>query len=403
MGFDLPEQIVTEAEQLEACCAHLAACREFGFDTEFVGEETYHPRLCLIQVATADRLILIDPLSVGPLERFWALVTDPANRVIVHAGREEVRLCRLWTGHTPGNLFDLQIAAGLVGLPYPLGHAALVHQLLGVVLAKGETRTEWRDRPLSARQIRYAYDDVRYLLPLHRCLADRLAERERAGWATEEFARLAAHAAPAEPVVEKWRKLRGVGSLDRRGLAILRELCRWREATAERTNRPARTILRDDLLSEIARRRPQRERDVQVIRGVPRRDLTAIVETVRQALELPLEACPPLVGREQDPPQVPLLAGVLGAVLGDYCARHDLAANLVASGQDVKALVRARVQGVAPPPECLLTQGWRAQHILPELQAVLEGRRNIRIADVRSESPFSVTENGVACAVETTL
>src|SRR5258708_7939259 len=199
--FDLPEQIVATAQDLSECCAYLETCSEFGFDTEFVGEETYHPRLCLVQVATAERLILIDPLTSGPLDAFWKLVVDPGRLVIVHAGREEVRLCRLWTGHVPGNLFDLQIAAGLAGLAYPLGHAALVSQALGVQIAKGETLTEWRERPLTPQQIRYAFDDVRYLLPLWRRLRDRLQERGREGWAREEFTRLAASAAPDEPAL----------------------------------------------------------------------------------------------------------------------------------------------------------------------------------------------------------
>src|SRR5437773_253357 len=177
---DLPEQIVTRPEDVADCCSYLASCPEFGFDTEFVGEDTYYPRLCLIQVATPERLILIDPVTAGPLDAFWKLIVDPAHRVIVHAGREEVRLCRLWTGSTPGNLFDLQIAAGLVGWTYPMGHASLVSQLLGVQLAKAETLTEWRDRPLTRQQIRYAFDDVRYLLPLWQRLAGRLDEHQRA-------------------------------------------------------------------------------------------------------------------------------------------------------------------------------------------------------------------------------
>src|SRR6516162_8948759 len=180
---EIQEQLVTQPEELPACCEYLASCRRFGLDTEFVGEDTYHPHLCLVQVATVDRLILIDPLSVGPLDAFWSLVTDPANQVVVHAGREEVRLCRLWTGRVPGNLFDLQIAAGLVGLAYPLGHAALVSQLLGVQLAKAETLTEWRDRPLTRAQVRYAFDDVRYQLPLWRELSQRLERRQRTSWA----------------------------------------------------------------------------------------------------------------------------------------------------------------------------------------------------------------------------
>src|SRR6516225_1438278 len=133
------EQIVTRPEELPEVCAHVTTARRFGFDTEFVGEDTYHPSLCLIQVATDERLILIDPLSAGPLDAFWKLTTDPANEVIVHAGREEMRLCHLWTGQTPQNLVDLQIAAGLVGLTYPIGHGSLVSQMLGVSLTKTET------------------------------------------------------------------------------------------------------------------------------------------------------------------------------------------------------------------------------------------------------------------------
>src|SRR5947208_8524487 len=109
------EEMVTQPEELAACCAYLATCPQIGFDTEFVGEDTYHPHLCLVQVATPERLILIDPLTTGPLDEFWALVTDPAHEVIVHAGREEGRLSRLWTGKLPGMLRGLQIAAGLAG------------------------------------------------------------------------------------------------------------------------------------------------------------------------------------------------------------------------------------------------------------------------------------------------
>src|SRR5437764_698860 len=254
---EVREQIVREPEELAACCAFLEACPHFGFDTEFVGEDSYHPRLCLVQVATDERLFLLDPLSCGPLDAFWNLVVDPARTVIVHAGREEVRLCRLWSGSTPGDLFDLQIAAGLTGGVYPMGHGNLVHQVLGVRLPKGETLTEWRTRPLTASQVRYAFDDVRYLIPLWKKLSERLADN------------------------------------------------------------------------------------------------------------------------------------VLAAVLGDLCAKMRLAQNLVANSGDVKALVRARHAGAPLPEESQLTRGWRAEHLLPELLALLDGRRRLRIADLRADGPFA--------------
>jgi ribonuclease D len=389
---EIREQIVTKPDELLEVCAHLASARRFGFDTEFVGEHTYHPHLCLVQVATAERIILIDPLSVGPLDAFWKLVVDPANEVIVHAGREEVRLCRYWTGQTPGNLVDLQLAAGLAGLAYPLGHGALVGQVLRVQLPKGETLTEWGTRPLTPAQIRYAYDDVRYLLPIWNRIGGELGRRGREGWLREEVQRLTANAAPDEPAPEKWRKLRGLGSLDRRRLAVVRALFTWREERAATANRPARTIIRDDLIVEIARRNPQRERDLHHVRGLAKRDLDGIVRAVEQARQLPREEWPEPLERDQDTPQIGWIAGVLNAALGDFCIRNQLAPNLVASSQDVKLLVRARMSGQSLPAASLLTQGWRARHVLPELLAILDGRRSLRIADVAGEAPFALAE-----------
>jgi ribonuclease D len=388
---DLPEQIVSSPRELSDCCERLVLSRRFGFDTEFVGEDSYHPRLCLIQVATEEQLYLVDPLTVGPLDAFWNLVVDPANLVIVHAGREEIRLCRLWTGRVPENLFDLQISAGLVGYAYPLGHAALVQQVLGISVAKGETLTEWRDRPLTAKQIRYAFDDVRYLLPLWERLSKQLAELGRMEWAREEFKRLTTAASPDEPDGEKWRKLRGIGSLNRRELTIVRELSRWRDETAARSNRPIRAVVRDDLLIEIARRNPHREGDLQIVRGLPRRYVRPILDVVDQARSIPLDQCPVVLEREQDPPQATMLASAVSAVLANFCAQMKLAYNLVGNNQDVKLLVRSHLAGIPLPEESLLAGGWRGRHILPELKAFLDGRLSLRVVQPNSEVPFAVT------------
>src|SRR5262245_26818843 len=108
----LPETLVTTPPQLVACLDHLTGAGTIGFDTEFVGEDAYRPELCLVQIATAEKLFVIDPFACGSLERFWEILTDPGKTVVVHAGREDVRLCNFAVGRTPANLFDLQIAAG---------------------------------------------------------------------------------------------------------------------------------------------------------------------------------------------------------------------------------------------------------------------------------------------------
>src|SRR5262249_52897795 len=245
---DVKEEVISTPEQLTRCCEYLATQKVLGFDTEFVGEDTYHPRLCLVQVACAERLYLIDPFTAGPLDSFWKLLHDPERTSVVHAGREEVRLCRLLSAQAPANLFDLQLAAGLVGMTYPMGHGGLVNELLSVRLSKGETLTEWRRRPLTPEQVRYAFDDVRYLLRLYDKLHAKLKKLDRLGWLREECSRLETASEPDTMAAdERWRKLKGVGSLDRKKLAVVRALFEWREARAEELNRPARTVVRDDL------------------------------------------------------------------------------------------------------------------------------------------------------------
>jgi ribonuclease D len=227
-------------------------------------------------------------------------------------------------------------------------------------------------------------------------LSGELERRKRGDWAREEFARLLIQTAASVPGGgndgQRWRKLRGLGTLDRRRLGMVRELYLWREAKAEELNRPPRVIVRDDLLIEIVRRNPSRSRDLQPVRGLARRYLDEIVETLERARALPAHELPEAAERELDPPQIALVANVLGAVLADFAARNALAPNLLAASNDVKLLVRARCQGAPLPAESLLTRGWRAQHVLPELLAVLEGRRSLRVADVTKEAPFALAD-----------
>jgi ribonuclease D len=387
----LPEQLVTHPAQLSACLAHLERAPVIGFDTEFVGEDAYRPELCLVQVATAEELFVIDPFSCGPLDGFWNLLLDPARTTVVHAGREDIRMCFFQSGKPPANVFDVQIAAGLVGMTYPIGYAGLVHDLLRQRMQKGETLTDWRKRPLTPAQVRYAYDDVKYLLPAHRKLTERLKKYRRLEWAKEEFATAVKKAVADDATVERWRKIKGIGALDRRGLAVAREVYGWRDRFAERLNRPPRYLMRDDLLIEIARRAPTHPEDLHALRGLPRGQEEAILEAVRRAEALPPDQCPEPEARDSDPPNVVLMASLLGVVLNDFAARNRLAANLVASNSDLKAVARSRAFATELP-DVPLCRGWRARSVLPELLALLSGDIAIRVANPRAADPLELVE-----------
>lgn len=387
----LPEQLVTHPAQLASCLTRLAKAPVIGFDTEFVGEDAYRPELCLVQVATAEDLFVIDPFTCGPLDGFWELLLDENRTTVVHAGREDVRMCFFQSGKPPANVFDVQIAAGLIGMTYPIGYAGLVHDLLRQRMQKGETLTDWRKRPLTPAQVRYAYDDVRFLLPAHRKITDRLKKHKRLEWAKEEFTSAVKKAIADDATIEKWRKVKGIGVLDRRGLAIAREVYGWRDKFAERINRPPRFLMRDDLLIEIARRAPTQPDELHAVRGLPRGQEEAIIEAVKRAKSFPLAECPEPETRDSDPPNILLLASLLNVVLSDFAGRNRLAANLIASNADLKAVARSRAFN-APLPDVPLCRGWRAQSVLPELLALLSGDTAIRVANPRAADPLELVE-----------
>ena len=387
---DLPQHLITQPPQLEWCLQQIAASSAIGFDTEFVGEDAYRPELCLIQVSTTEHLFVIDPLTVGPLEAFWKLLLDPARVTVLHAGREDIRMCHFQAGQPPASVFDVQLAAGLVGLTYPLGYAGLIHDLLGHRMTKGETLTDWRRRPLLPAQVRYAFDDVRFLLPAWRKLTERLKRLKRTAWAEEEFATLVRKSiGDGELSAERWRKVKGIGGLDRRGLAIARALYNWRDRFAERINRPARHLLRDDVLAELSRRGPSKPEDLSAFRGLPRIELTPILEAIVQAKSLPLDQCPEPESRENDPPPIVLLGNLLGVVLADNCARNSLAANLVASAADLRALVRSHLSGQLAP-DIPLAQGWRSEAMFGDLLRILDGTEAIRVVKPGAAAPLEL-------------
>lgn len=392
LAESLPETIIATPEEFAGCVQELATHDLLALDTEFVGEETYTPELCLIQVATTAGLYLIDPKQCGPIDQFWALLLDPQRTVVVHAGREEIRMCWRGVDRPPATIFDVQLAAGLVGFTYPLGYGGLVQELTGKKMTKGETLTDWRQRPLTPSQLRYAYDDVRYLLPIHTWLSNRLVKLKRTEWADEEFERFVNRAIENQPDVERWRKLKGLGGLSRRELAIARDLFSWRDESAATQDRPPRTVLRDDLLIEIARRKPRNAEAIARLRGVPRSASDTFVEVVNTAMTMPIEDCPIVMGREQDTQNLTMLATLLNIALVEHCSQRKLASNLVATMQDLKNLIRARLSGNMIQESGLMT-GWRNREIVPFLRSILDGERVIRVVNPKSVNPIQVEDH----------
>ncbi len=386
-------EVVTTRAQLHSLVAHLRSSGRFALDTEFVSEDTFEPVLCLLQLATRERLVLIDPLAVGDVSPLWELVNDPAVEVVMHAAGEDLRICHLKTGALPRRVFDVQIAAGLAGFSYPLSLVNLVSQSLSISLPGSETRTDWRNRPLSAAQFAYALDDVRHLLDIADHLSARLKDLGRADWAEAEFADLIRSIA-ARSDEDRWRRLPGLNHLGRRCLEMARRLAEWREDEARRTNRPLRHILRDDLLVAIAKRQPTNRRGLEALREFNRPALLKrseeILDILEEARATPEEQLPELAPRYEEVAGLSTTSNLLSAALAQRCAQNEIAGSLVANVADLKEMVRWYVDGRDSSRKPALLDGWRSDFCGQLLLDVLSGRFALRVVEPGSEFPVAI-------------
>ncbi len=391
---DQPERllIATEPELLDLI-AHIRDCGRFAFDTEFVSEDTFEPVLCLVQVATRERLVAVDPLAFRDMHPFWEVVIDPSIEVVMHAASEDLRICRFQTGRVPARVFDVQIAAGFVGYGYPLSLGNLVGQALGESLFGGETRTDWRRRPLSPAQLRYALDDVRHLLTLADLLGGRLREMDRASWVEAELADFLETIQNRDEEA-RWRRLSGLHQLNRRGLEVARRLWDWRYEEARRQNRPIRQVLRDDLLVAIAKRQPGNRQELEALRDFNRPHLISkspeILARIAQAQAVAGDQLPEQAERHDDGPGLTMIVSLLAAALANCCAQQKVSTGLLGSTNDLKELIRWSLQDRPESSRPHLASGWRNGVCGETLLDVLSGRRTLRVTDPLSDVPVAV-------------
>ncbi|MFO0909114.1 MAG: ribonuclease D [Isosphaeraceae bacterium] len=387
------EPPITTPAELAELVAHIRSVGRFAFDTEFVSEQTFEPVLCLVQVATTERLVAIDTIELPDLHPFWDVVTDPLVEVVMHAAGEDLRICRLQTGRVPQRVFDVQIAAGLVGFAYPLSLGNLVSQALKISVFGGETRTDWRKRPLTNSQLRYALDDVRYLLPLADQIRGSLERLGRLAWAEAEFTDFLSEI-ESRHEADRWKRLSGLHQLNRRGLEVARRLYHWRHEEARRQNRPFRQLLRDDLLVAIAKRQPTTKSDLEALRDFNRPQLLSrsgeILSLIGAALSVPIDELPEPLERHEEGPGLTMVVNLLAAAMANCCAQFRVATGLFGTNSDLKELVRWHVEGRPSDRRPFLASGWRDEVCGEILLDVLAGSRSLRVVDPSADVPVSV-------------
>jgi len=373
-------ETIRTPEALAELCRSLRAAGRFALDTEFVGERTYLPRLCFVQVATEEFIALVDTLAFDELGPLWDLVADPSIQKVLHAAREDLRLAYYGGGkRLPQNIFDTQVAAGFIGLPsYPLSYARLAEALMGVKLSKAETRSEWDRRPLTPAQLEYARDDVRFLLPITGKI-NRLLERlGRVGWMQEEMGRFSEARTYETAPEEAYLRLRTGRGFTARPTALLRAVAAWREGEAAARDVPARSLLRDEVLIELAQRPPRRLTEFRRLRGFPEMEEVSfgspLLDALNAARALPDDKLPlPLSGTgPEETPRERALGDLLYGFGEALCLDRNLAPELALTKADALAAARGQTNGA-------LMNGWRREAVGGELEQIASGRASVRL------------------------
>lgn len=363
--------LVTTFEQLQHCVDQLNSCDAVALDTEFMRTDTFFPILGLIQVYNGYTCWLIDPLAVTDLEPLAEILVNPKIIKVFHSSSEDLEVLRHVLGVVPEPLFDTQVAAALTGYGFSKGYAGLVDVILGIHVPKGETRSDWLQRPLSDAQLGYAASDVTHLFPVYRRLCDGLEQLGRSEWMQQEMAALVSKASARDDVAEYFLKVKGAWQLDQRGLSALQLLCEWREMEARDRNRPRNRVLPDKVLLDFIVKRPKDKRGLSDIEGmhpgIIRRYSDTLFELLQRGLGMENANCPdPLP--EPLPRQAGDLIKQLKKVVTAQAEKLDLPPEILARKRDIEMLVRPLMEQNQVQLPDSLASGWRYQEVGRQLQ-----------------------------------
>jgi ribonuclease D len=384
--------LITENDALARFCAEQKAASFIAVDTEFIRERTYWPILCLVQVAGPKAAVAIDPLAAGiDLTPLLALMADPNVLKVFHAARQDVEIFFNLSGSVPDPLFDTQVAGMVCGFGDAASYETLVGKLAQTSLDKSSRFTDWSNRPLTERQIRYALADVVHLRTVYEKLQQRLASNGRASWFAEEMAGLTDPATYRSDPREAWRRFRLRGRVDPRFFGVLRELAAWRETAARQRNLPRGRIMRDEAVLEIVAHVPKTiealARTRSLGRGVAEGKLgREILEAVQRGLSEATALAPPFPAKTDVPAGVGPLVDLLRVLLKQRCEEHQVAQKLVASAEDLEMIA---ADDNVPVPAL---SGWRHEIFGKDALALKNGAlaltvRGGRVALVEPASP----------------
>ncbi|MGF0536525.1 ribonuclease D [Agrobacterium sp. ES01] len=376
--------IETTAE-LEHACRELAKSDFITIDTEFLRESTFWPELCLIQMASPDVEVIVDPLAKGiDLKSFFALMADSSVVKVFHAARQDIEIIFHLGDLIPHPIFDTQVAAMVCGFGDSVSYDQLVQRVKGEHIDKTSRFTDWSRRPLTEKQLDYALADVTHLRDVYFKLKEELEREGRASWLTEEMAVLESRETYDLAPENAWQRLK-MRLRKPQELAVVREVAAWREREARHRNVPRGRVIKDDAIYEIAQQQPKDTEALGRLRTIPKgwersSAGTAIIEAVKTALAIPKAEMPHLPRQSHVSDGAASAVELLKVLLRMISEKHGVAAKMIANSDDLDKIAtdgeNAQVQAM---------QGWRRELFGNPALKLIGGGIALRFADKRVE------------------
>ncbi len=355
----------------------MASCQVLCVDTEFHRESTYYAEFALMQIYGNGQCWIIDPIAISDLSPLWHIMCSPDILKVFHAGRQDIEIFVKESGHLPTPLFDTQIAAALLGYGQQVGFGNLVQRITKKTLAKGESFTDWKARPLTDKQLEYAADDVIWLMPVYQHLQQRLEATGRTAWLQEEQHVLTNPATYAYDEANVFWRVKGVNRLKGRNLATLRALAAWRERNASKRDIPRRRLISDEALLEIARRDTLNVDTMTRMRGINagfiKRFGEEIIQVWQQGMDCDENDWPQHKARRHNHPGTDLRLELLDTLVRLKAEDGEIASSILSSKSDLAELASWGYRCKGEPPELACLQGWRYELVGHDLLQLLRG------------------------------
>ncbi|TCR66280.1 ribonuclease D [Bosea sp. BK604] len=369
--------LITTTQDLADACARLAEHPFVTVDTEFLRETTYYPKLCLIQLASPDEAVLVDPLAPElDLAPFLALMADQNVVKVFHAARQDLEIVWIIGKLIPTPLFDTQVAAMVCGYGDSVGYEQLANDLAKARIDKSSRFTDWSRRPLTEAQLTYAESDVTHLRDIYLALKADLAASGREAWVAEEMAVLTSPATYEVKPENAWQRLKGRIRKPKE-LALLMELAAWREREAQSRDVPRQRVLKDDALMDIVQRGPRSVEALAELRSVPNgfersRAGGEVLAAIERGNALDTRDLPRLE-RERGRPANGAVLDLLKVLLKATADAERVAPKILASSDDLEAI------SFDDDADVPALQGWRREVFGEKAVALKNGRLSLRI------------------------